>query len=89
MARLTLWPTLERCIETTARREYERKLGSLLGGPADDESKETLCLLQAFLSSADFPSLRSASETELLKEKNVRFELKGAGSDVTWAMETD
>lgn len=83
-----LHPTLEQCIETTARKEHRRATQSLLAGAPLDEA--TICrlqLLEAFLKTADLPALRAASERELLLGKNVKFRISGTASELDWRME--
>ena len=53
MMEIKLEPSLTHCIETTAKREYERVLGQLLKGKEEDSQlAEELELLRIFLESA-------------------------------------
>ncbi|MFW6055938.1 MAG: hypothetical protein ACOC9B_01315 [Chloroflexota bacterium] len=88
MQEVILQPTLEECIETTARKEYRQVTESLLGGaPIDEVTTGRLQLLQAFLKTADLPALRAASERELLLGKNIRFRISGTASQFNCRME--
>ncbi len=88
MAEVVLHPTLEQCIETTARKEYRRATESLLGGaPLDEATLDRLQLLEAFLNTADLPGLRATSERELLLGKNVRFRISGTATEYDCRME--
>lgn len=88
MVEVVLYPTLEQCIETTARREHRRTTASLLGGaPLDEATAGRLELLEAFLKTANLPALRAASERELLLGKNVRFRISGTASELDCRME--
>jgi len=65
-------PSLAYCIETVAKREYERVLSALLRGAQEDPRlAEELELLRLFLESADFGQLRSRCEELLLSGKRV------------------
>jgi len=71
---IELIPTLDNCIETTARREFARtKDGYLEKGRDDGELAERVRLLRMFLQSADFRKLRSESESHLMAGRTVRF----------------
>jgi hypothetical protein len=71
--RVKLQPDLSRCIETTARDEYERGLRSLLAGEGGERLAERTELLRLFLETADFSQLRRQSERHLLEGKKVAF----------------
>ncbi len=75
MAEIELFPDLSRCIETTARREYEETARRLLAGGGDAELEERLGLLRDFLETADFRELRRQSEGYLLNGRKVKFVL--------------
>jgi len=72
---ITLSPTLEHCIETTAKAEFNRITGLLLNGQTINELADRAELLREFLSAADFKKLRADSEKLLLNNKRVRFQL--------------
>lgn len=73
MLRVKLHPDLSRCIETTARDEYERGLRSLLAGEGGERLAERTEILRLFLETADFSDLRRRSERHLLEGKKVTF----------------
>jgi hypothetical protein len=78
MMEIKLNPSLSHCIETVAKREYERVLGLLLGGKEEDSLLDELELLRLFLESADFRQLRRCSEEALLAGRQIEFVLKSA-----------
>ncbi len=74
---IKLQPTRSSCIETVAKREYERTLSELLKAMKEDEQLEQkLELLRLFLESADFRRLRNLTERDLLEGKRVEFILR-------------
>jgi len=78
---IRLEPSLSNCIETVAKREYERVLSILLKEDQEDRQlEEELELLRLFLESADFSQLRSLSEDLLLDGRRVEFILKSTDS---------
>ncbi len=73
---IRLEPDLAHCIETVAKKQYERVLSALLKGHHEGRQlEEELELLRLFLESADFGSLRSRCEELLLQDKRVRVRL--------------
>ena len=70
---IELEPELDACIETKARREYNRVLSELLKKSEEKELAKRLDILRLFLESADFNKLRSESEKHLVAGKQVRF----------------
>lgn len=77
MIHIKLEPNLSHCIETVAKREYERVLSLLLKGKEEDPwLAEALELLRVFLESADFGQLRSLCDEFLLAGKHVTVRLK-------------
>ncbi len=81
MTEIKLEPSLSSCIETVAKREYERVLGILLKGDREDRQlEEELELLRLFLESADFGRLRSLSENLLLDGRRIEFILRSTDS---------
>jgi hypothetical protein len=71
---LELFPSLYRCIESTAREEYWNSVNRYMeSGRNDKELEERIELLKAFLESADFGELRSQSEKHLVAGKKVKF----------------
>ena len=76
MFQIELRPSLEECIETLAKREYEKGLRSCLDSEKDgDELMEKVELLRFFLQSADLRRLRAESERWLSRGKGVKFVL--------------
>ena len=85
---IKLEPTVDSCIETVAKKEYERILRILLKGNQDDEHlEEELELLKLFLESADFGQLRSFSDKFLLKGERVEFTLKPTNNPPQYEVE--
>ncbi|HOD75101.1 MAG TPA: hypothetical protein PKJ17_03675 [Syntrophorhabdaceae bacterium] len=81
MMEIKLEPSLTHCIETTAKREYERVLGQLLKGKEEDSQlAEELELLRIFLESADFGQLRSRCDDSLTAGKGVEARLTSSSS---------
>jgi hypothetical protein len=72
---IELEPELDACIETKARREYNRVLSELLKKGMEKGLTERLDILRLFLESADFNTLRSESEKHLVAGKKVKFML--------------
>lgn len=73
--RIELEPSLEACVETQARREYNRIAGELLRKGDEGNLAGKLEVLRLFLESADFKKLRSESEKHLAEGRKVRFEV--------------
>ena len=71
---IELFPSLSRCIETTAREEFWNSVNQYMeGGQEDKKLEEKILLLRAFLESTDFKKLRSQSERHLVEGKKVKF----------------
>jgi hypothetical protein len=80
MASIELYPTLDYCIESTAKREFNRLLVEYMAaGGKDSVTESQIILLRSFLEEADFPALRGASEPHLLEGRKVRFVLMDEG----------
>ena len=73
MIRIELEPELSACIETKAKREYQKNLSRLLNKGNNKELQEKSELLRLFLESTDFGKLRSQYEQYLVQGKKVRF----------------
>jgi len=73
MLRIDLVPSLDSCIETVARREYQEAKARLLAGEADEELQQRVELLRMFLETMDFRKLRKQSEVHLAAGKRVKF----------------
>ena len=86
MIKIELIPNLEHCVETTARKEYQRLMQEYLAGKGSDDSEEKVDLLRTFLETADFRKLRQESEAELLKGKAVKFILRLVEGETSYNM---
>ena len=87
---IILEPDLSHCIETMAKREYERVLTILL--KTDDENQlleDELELLRLFLESADFGTLRSQCDDLLLEGKRVKVHLRSTEGSPEYEIETE
>ncbi|MBN2062487.1 MAG: hypothetical protein JW882_18940 [Deltaproteobacteria bacterium] len=79
-------PDLSSCIQTLAKKEYEKVLRNLLREEGEESYLEKkLEILRIFLESADFHDLRNRSEKAILEGGTVRFKITLDG----WKMETD
>ncbi|OPY62839.1 MAG: hypothetical protein A4E57_03887 [Syntrophorhabdaceae bacterium PtaU1.Bin034] len=87
---ITLEPNLSHCIETVAKREYERVLSLLLKRHDEDkELEDELELLRLFLESADFGSLRNRCDKALLAGKRVSVRLRSTGGAPEYDIEIE
>lgn len=82
-----LEPSLAHCVETVAKRRYEKVLSLLLGGKQEDSLMDELELLRLFLESADLRQLRSRCEEPLLAGRRVEVILKSAQGPVPYEVE--
>lgn len=73
---IELEPELSACIETRARREYQKTFNELLEQDDNEGLQEKLELLRLFLESTDFGKLRSEYENYLVAGKRVKFILQ-------------
>jgi len=88
MATIELFPTLEHCIETTARLEFERLISCYMElGKGDVEIESRLQLLHDFLEYADFRSLRQESDFYLIVGEKVKFIISNEEDALTCRME--
>jgi len=78
MMEIKLKPSLSHCVETLAKRKYERVLSLLLGGKQEERLFDELELLRLFLESADFSQLRSRCEEALLAGREIDAVLRSA-----------
>jgi hypothetical protein len=74
--KIELEPELTACIETKARREYQKVLSRLLQEGRDERLEAELEMLRFFLESADFSRLRETYEKNLVAGERVRFILR-------------
>ena len=71
---IELFPSLNHCIETTAREAFWNSVNQYMeSGHEDKELEERIELLKAFLESMDFKKLRSQSERYLIEGQKVKF----------------
>lgn len=69
-----LFPSLDHCIESTAREEFWNSVnGYPEGGRGDKDLEERIEILKCFLEVTDFRKLRSQSEKHLIEGRKVRF----------------
>ena len=64
-------PDVSECVETKARKEYNRLYRLYLNN--EEQAGNKLEMLKDFLEKADFKKLRSESEKTLLGGKGVKF----------------
>jgi hypothetical protein len=85
---ITLEPDTSHCVETVAKKEYERVLGLLMKDSQEDSQlEERLELLRFFLESADFGDLRSRCDEFLLNGRRVTLTLKSIGKAPAYEIE--
>jgi len=72
---IELIPTLDACVQTQAKRLYNKTLSQLLERGENTVLEKQLELLTLFLETADFNKLRSKSEKHLIDGKKVTFSL--------------
>jgi len=71
---IELFPSLNHCIETTAREAFWNSVNQYMeSGQEDKKLEEKIELLKTFLESVDFKKLRSQSERYLVEGKKVKF----------------
>jgi len=88
MIQIKLEPDLSSCVQTLAKREYNRLTTELLTSDDEDaELQERLETLRLFLESTDFRVLRSRYEPFLVEGKRVRFTLRRAGDKTEYQMD--
>ena len=78
---IELEPELSACIETKARREYQKTFNQLLEQDDNEELQERIELLRLFLESTDFGKLRSEYEKHLAAGNKVKFILQLANGE--------
>lgn len=87
---ITLQPTLEHCIETTAKKELSRTADDYIERAVkNSDTEEKIELLQWFLQSMDFRALRKKSEVYLLQGRSVRFRLYIDNGNPSYEMQVD
>jgi len=87
MDSIELFPSLSRCIESTAREKFWNWVTQYMEGGLNDRKLENKVeLLKAFLESADFKKLRSESEKYLVEGKQVKFVIFWQGNKPSYEM---
>jgi hypothetical protein len=72
--KIELTPTLDLCIEGTARQEYKKSADEYMQRAKKDKKLgEKIELLRMFLETIDFRKLRAESEKHLVEGKRVKF----------------
>ena len=80
MLKIELVPTLSQCIEAVAKKEYDETVRQLLtSGEHNRKLLEIVGLLQNFLETADFKTLRAESERHLVEGRYVKFVVYAEG----------
>jgi hypothetical protein len=88
MVEIELEPDLGNCVQTLAKREYDRLTRELLTSDEEDaELQERLETLRMFLESTDFGELRSRYEPHLVEGRRVRFKLRQAADKPEYRLE--
>jgi len=87
MIKIELIPDLSHCIETTAKKEFDRVAVDLVSSEeASDTLKEKIKILRSFLSTADFKKLRAESEPFLVEGCTVIFTLCSEDNSIKHTM---
>ena len=74
VTQIELFPDLSHCIQTVARQEFHNLASKLMAGEyGNEELKQRIELLRAFLETMDFAKLRRESEEHLTRGEAVRF----------------
>ena len=90
MVEIEIEPDLSNCVQTLAKREYNRLARELLTSDEKDvELQESLETLRMFLESTDFSELRSRYEPYLVEGKRVRFTLRQAADKAEYQLEIE
>ena len=70
-------PDLSHCIQTLAKREYDRLMREILETEqVDSEINQKIEMLRSFLESTDFSKLRSEYEPYIIDGNHIRFTLR-------------
>ena len=90
IVKIELTPTLDLCIEGTARREYLKSADQYMQrGQKDRKLEEKIELLRMFLETMDFRKLRAESEKYLVDGKVVKFILTSEKGKPKYEMKVD
>jgi hypothetical protein len=88
--KIELIPTLDLCIEGTARQAYKKSADEYMqSGNKDKKLEEKIELLRMFLETMDFRKLRAESEKHLIEGKKVRFILTSEKGKPRYEMKCD
>lgn len=88
MTTIELFPTLEHCIESTAKAEFNRLASQYLDlGREDPAIEAKLELLRDFLETADFRKLRQESSFYLIVGEKVKYVISDSNDMLTYRME--
>ncbi len=85
---IELEPDLSQCIQTVAKKEYERLMQEIFKTEkSNSEINQRVEMLTRFLESTDFGRLRSEYEPYLVDGKQVRFTLRSMADDIEYRYE--
>ncbi len=88
MIEIEFEPDLSHCIQTVAKREYDRLLKSILETEqSSTEVNQRIELLRRFLERTDFGRLRSEYEPYLIDGKQIRFTLRSMADEIEYRFE--
>ena len=73
MIYIEIEPELSACVETKAKREYQKTLSQLLNKGEEKQLQQRLEILRLFLKTTDFKKLRKEYEPHLIEGKQVKF----------------
>lgn len=78
-------PLKSKCIETSLKREYNKRLSALLrSGPHDERLEMEIDVLKSALESFDFPGLRAGYKELSSGDPEARVELVESGGKNLW-----
>ena len=86
---IALIPSLDACVQTQAKRLYNKTLSQLLESGENTALEKKLELLTLFLETADFNKLRSESEQHLIEGKEVTFTISADKDGVKHHMKVE
>ena len=90
MVTIELIPDTSHCIETVAKREYNKALSELLTFEKQNEHlQRRIEILKTFLETMDFSKLRQESETHIIEGRKVKFVVYLQGTAVHYEMELE
>ena len=87
VTKIVLTPTVSRCIETIAKREYWKNVNLYLKKREEDKGlEEKIELLRSFLETVDFTNLRRESEKHIINGKQVEFIVSNKNKKLLYEM---